>query len=175
VINDLCWWNNTLSEHGRFCRILHLNLVNPNVFVDASTSWGIGIWFDGKWDAWKLSDNWKGPSQDIGWLEGITLEFIIYILAASDFSDARVTIHSDNKGVISAFDKGQCRNPEINLSIRRSATTLASHNLLPSLVHVNPEDNLADPISCGILGSPALRLGVEFNMPNELIQFFLHV
>ena len=175
VINDLQWWNDTLLQQGRCRHIVHLKTVEPNIFVDTSTSWGIGIWFDGKWDAWKLADNWRGPCCDIGWLEGIALKFVIYILASLNFSNTRIIIHSDNKGVIGAFDKGRCRNFKINLSICRSLTVLASQNVIPNIVHVESKANLADPISRGILGPLDLRLGMKFDMPDELMQFFLHV
>ena len=175
LFDDLLWWNDTLSHRGKFCPLTPLELVNPNIYVDASTSWGIGIWFNGRWDAWRLADDWKGPSRDIGWLEGIALEFVIYILAALDFHDKCITIHSDNYGVIGTFDKGRCRNFEINLSIRHSATVLASCNIVPNLVHVASKANLPNPISRGILGPLVSRLDMHFDMPNELSQFFLHV
>ena len=41
VINDLQWWNDTLLQQGRYHHIIHLKTVDPNIFVDASTSWGI--------------------------------------------------------------------------------------------------------------------------------------
>ena len=145
------------------------------IFVDASTSQGISIIFQGSWDAWRLAESWQGPCRDIGWLEGIALEFIIYTLDTKNFQDLRVIIHSDNKGVIGAFDKGRCRNFEINLSIRRTSSILAARNIILDLLYVESEANLADPISRGILGSPELRLTSSFRMPSELHSFFSHV
>ncbi|KAK2464053.1 hypothetical protein APHAL10511_003923 [Amanita phalloides] len=49
VMSDLHWW---LVIEGRFRPISSLALIDPNIFVDASTSWGIGIWLDGHWEAW---------------------------------------------------------------------------------------------------------------------------
>ena len=176
VISDLRWWNNTLSIEGTSRSLVPLGPpVNLNLFVDASTSWGIGIYLDGKWDAWSILPNWKGPCRDIGWLEGVGLEFTIYVLEELGFSNAHITIYSDNKGVIGAFDKGRCRNFKINSSIRRSSNVLASKNILLNLVHVESEANLADPISRGILGSPESRLCTQFNIPDDIKSFFLHV
>ena len=75
----------------------------------------------------------SGPCQDIGWLNGIALKFIIYIVANLNFSNTHITIHSDNKGVIGTFNKGSCSNFEINLSQStiHSTTVVASHNIIP--------------------------------------------
>ena len=176
VISNLRWWNSTLSVEGISRSLISLGPpIDLNIFVDASTSWGIGLLFDRRWDAWSLLPGWKGPSRDISWLEGVALEFAIYTLEKLGLSNSHLTIYSDNKGVIGAFDKGRCRNFEINLSIRRSSVVLASNNLLLNLVHVESEANLADPISRGILGSSESRLRTQFDVPGDIKNFLLHV
>ena len=175
LISDLTWWKTTLSR-GRVSRPLTSrgNPTDLHIFVDASTSWGIGIVFGMRWDAWKTSAEWRGPSQDIGWLEGVAVELVIYMLEEKGIEDAHILVHSDNQGVIGAFDKGRSRNFEVNLSIRRSSSILAARNISISLTYIESEVNPADPISRGILGLPADRLFSNFPLPGELKPFLLH-
>jgi hypothetical protein len=77
-----------------------------NIYIDASTSWGIGLIFTQQWDAWKLKPNWKGPCRDIEWLEGVALKLLIYLLNLLNLQNTHLIIFSDNQGVITAFDKG---------------------------------------------------------------------
>ena len=80
----------------------------------------------GKWAAWRILEGWQGPGQDIGWLEGVAVELVTYILDELDLRDCCVKVRSDNVGVIGAFSKGRSRNFEVNLSIRQAAAIMAS-------------------------------------------------
>jgi len=176
VFSDLSWWKIILSR-GCISRPLipRGNPTDLRIFVDASTSWGIGLLIGESWDAWKTSPSWKGPFRDIGWLEGVALELLIYVLEEKGLHDLHVLVHSDNQGVIGAFDKGRSRNYETNLSIRRSASVLSALNISLSLVYVQSEKNPADPISRGINGPAADRLLSTFALPEELRPFLSHV
>jgi hypothetical protein len=90
------------------------------LFVDASTSWGIGIVIAGNWAAFKLRDNWKVEGRDICWLKTVAVEILIYILEAMGISNTTLLIHSDNQGTIGSLGKGRSRNFHVNLSIRRA-------------------------------------------------------
>jgi hypothetical protein len=72
------------------------------------------------WAAWCLKDGWKGPSRDIGWLEGVAVELALLSTRGMGVHNADVLIWSDNKGIIGAFTKGRCSNPMTNLSIHCS-------------------------------------------------------
>jgi hypothetical protein len=176
IITDLLWWKSILS-----CGCITRTLIpqgNPTdlyIFIDASTSWGIGILISQQWDAWQTSLTWKGPFCDIGWLEGVTLELLIYALEEKGLHDTHLLIHSDNQGVIGAFDKGRSRNFEVNLSIRCSASVLSTRNISLSLVYIESKENLADPILCGINGPTTDHLFSTFALPEELKPFLLHV
>lgn len=175
VISDLSWWESTLSVPGISRTLLPRgSALDLSLYVDASTSWGIGIIFGGKWDAWRLIEGWRGPSRDIGWLEGIALELLIYILEEQCLSDVHLLIHLDNQGVIGAFDKGRSRNFEVNLSIRRSTPIVAARNILLSLTYIESVINPADPVSRGILGDPLDFLASSFKLPDELRPFLSH-
>jgi hypothetical protein len=62
MMSDLRWWLTTLNQPD-FYRELHIRspIQDMGLFVDASTSWGIGIIVGGEWTALKLSDGWKIP------------------------------------------------------------------------------------------------------------------
>ena len=176
LISDLTWWKATLSQ-GRISRTLipRGSPLDLHIFVDASTSWGIGVLIGNQWDAWKTSANWRGPSRDIGWLEGVALELLVYVIEEKGLHDLHILVHSDNQGVIGAFDKGRSRNFEVNLSIRRTSCVLSANNLSLALEYIESEENPADPISRGITGSPADRLFSTFALPEELNPFLTHV
>ena len=61
--------------------------------------------------------NWSGAYRNIGWLEGVAVEFLVYVLVENGFHDCCILVRFDNKGVIAAFQRGRSRNVEVNLSI----------------------------------------------------------
>jgi hypothetical protein len=101
------------------------------IFVDASTSWGIGIDISGHWASFRLSDNWKAEGRDVCWLETLAIELLTYLLEDTSLQNAHLLIHSDNQGAIGALDKGHSRNFHINLSVRRIYTILSSLLIIP--------------------------------------------
>jgi hypothetical protein len=137
VYTELRWWLKKLSKPGLARSLIsHGPVVDLNLFVDASTSWGICISANGRWDAWRLRGNWRSKTRHIGWLEGVALEFLIYAIEQEKWHDVHLRVHSDNMGVISAFDKGRSRNADVNLSICRSALVLATHNITLDLTYI---------------------------------------
>src|SRR5882724_10900925 len=51
--------------------------INPYVWVNVSTDWGIGIMLGHLWATWRLKPSWKIDGHDIGWAESIALELAI--------------------------------------------------------------------------------------------------
>jgi hypothetical protein len=172
LLTDLKWWSARLAES--FCRSVHPpGPLSPlDIFVDASTSWGIGIVIDRKWMAFKLQPSWKIPGRDISWLEMVAVELTSYIFDVWDIHDVRVVIHSDNQGTIGAMGKGWSPNYHINMSIRRSFSILTPRFILPSLIYVESANNPADPISRGILGLDELRIPIRLRLPDVLNDAF---
>ncbi|KAF7332532.1 Reverse transcriptase/ribonuclease H [Mycena kentingensis (nom. inval.)] len=41
------------------------------MYGDASTDWGVGIYWDGKWDAFRTREGWKSKQRHITWLEAM--------------------------------------------------------------------------------------------------------
>ena len=176
MITDLKWWLSTLDNPKFYRKLLPRSPCHDmGLFVDASTSWGIGIIVAGKWTAFRLHQNWKVEGWDICWLETVAVEILLYILEAMNISNTTLLIHSDNQGTIGSLGKGRSRNFHINLSIRRAYVVLASQFITPELVYVASENNPADPISRGELGSLESRITVSFSLPDELRHVFLDV
>jgi hypothetical protein len=144
------------------------------IYVDASTSWGIGVVIDGRWIAFELVPDWKVPGRDITWLETLAVEFLSGIIASLGINNQTVLIHSDNQGTIGAMDKGRSPNYHINLSVRRTYTTFSSILAVPIFRYVPSAENLADPISRGETGPLSLRLQTSFRLPEELHEFFVN-
>lgn len=60
VITDLKWWLHTLNISDFHRKLLPRGpSQDMGLFVDASTSWGIGIVIAGSWAAFRLHKNWK--------------------------------------------------------------------------------------------------------------------
>lgn len=171
VINDLKWWFNTLS-HDQPPRSLSPrgSPIDIDIWVDASTDWGIGICIGNQWDAWRTIAGWKSSGRDIGWLEAIAVELAVRALYFAGWKDKSIIIHSDNQGVIGAFSHGRSRNFQVNLAIRRVEQLAMVSNVLHILTYTPSADNKADPISRGEVGSFESRLS-PCQLPNELNQF----
>ncbi len=157
----------TLKPHGPTLPL--------EIFVDASTDWGIGMVIDSLWDAWHLIPGWKDQGQNIGWLKALAVELVIYVVEERGVHDASIIVHSDNQGFIGSFDKGCSHSISMNLAIQRCCTILAAKNIHLSLVYVASAMNPADPILHGDLGLKSSRLRSDFVLPKELIPFIAHV
>ncbi|SJL12757.1 uncharacterized protein ARMOST_16188 [Armillaria ostoyae] len=118
MIQDLKWWETTLSKPSLFCSLQPKGpQLDWDISVDASMDWGIGMIVNSKWDAWSLHPGWKSEGRNISWLEALAIEFLVYILEANDLRDVTIPAHSDNQRVISAFEKSHSQSISINLSI----------------------------------------------------------
>lgn len=174
LFTDLRWWSSTLCQIGIVRTLIPRNpSEDHHIFVDASTSWGIGIMVGASWASFQLAPDWKEPGKDICWLETLAVEFMVYLFEALGFQNQCILIHSDNQGTIGAVDKGRSGNRHINLSIRRTYSVLSSLFITPQFAYVASEDNPADPLSRGESGPPDSRLPYKFKLPDELAPFFL--
>jgi len=175
VITDLTWWLRALENTSPVRRLYPpTDPIDLDIWVDASTDWGIGITAKGKWDAWRTVEGWQGPGHDIGWLEAMAIEFLIGTLVSNDLKDSHILIRSDNQGVMGAFTKGHSRNFEVNLAIRRTEALIDGANISLSFQYVESAFNLADPISRGILPLHVHRLPSNFVPNHNIARFFTH-
>jgi hypothetical protein len=176
MLLDLQWWLCSLIKPDFFCELFICGPIQDlGLFVDASTSWGIGIVVGGEWAAFKLHEGWKIPGQDICWLKTVPVEMLVYILEAKGIKNATLLIHSNNQGTIGSLDKGRSQNFHINLSIHCTYLVLALLFITPHLVYITSEANPADPISRGKLGITDMHISTSFSLPDELRQLFVNV
>ncbi|KAF7300881.1 Reverse transcriptase ribonuclease h [Mycena kentingensis (nom. inval.)] len=172
----LKWWRATLSVPG-IPRVLVTRgpVQDLRLYVDASTDWGIGTYWDGQWDAFRMKEGWKSKSRHITWLEAIALEFMVYTIEAAGLCDANLKIYSDNQGVIGAFRKGRSPNSEINLAIRRMEVVLDARNIALELEYVPSMENPADKLSRGVRGDERDRMPFRFEIPSDLKPYLYRI
>ncbi|KAF7319673.1 hypothetical protein MKEN_00748500 [Mycena kentingensis (nom. inval.)] len=141
---------------------------------DASTSWGIGVVFDGVWDAWKLAPGWnRDPERKIGWAEMVAVELGLRLAVRRDVREVHLHLRSDNQGVIGSLDAGKARNSEQNAVLRRIVSLMRSHSIWLSTTYVPSTLNLADRPSRGLDPDPPLpRNSTRIKIPSVLAQFF---
>ena len=99
-------------------------------WVDASSTWDIGVILGQEWDAWMLRPGWNKGGRDIGWAEFVAIELGLLFAAHQGFSNIHFLVNSDNQGVIHAIEGGKSRNPEQNVVLQRTTTLIACHNFL---------------------------------------------
>ena len=173
VLSDIEWWRTRLSAGFCGSTLSKPPPVSPVEFwVDASSSWGVGVVFDGEWDAWKFSPGWNTDGRNIGWAEIIAIELGLLLAVHKGYSHSHFLIKSDNQGVIHAIEGGKSRSPSQNLVLQRITTLLAQHELSISSLYVPSLDNLADPPSRGL---PAVGRSkhLSFHVPLHLHPFFV--
>ncbi|TFY65320.1 hypothetical protein EVJ58_g2059 [Rhodofomes roseus] len=176
ALEDVAWWQGKLAED--FCgQTLFLPPLDESldIFVDASTSWGIGLIVGGKWCAWKLAEGWKSDGQDIGWAEMVAVELAVRHLVAIGAMGVMHLIRSDNKGVIGALDAGRSHSIQQNRILREIVSIFNLHRIWAKTLYVNTKDNLADPPSRGIFPDMADRLEYTFRIPSHLEPFVQYV
>src|ERR1700678_4551191 len=142
MITDLRWWLAELNKPSVYRELRPRGEIQDlGIYVDASTSWGIGIIIQGRWASFRLQPDCKTEGRDICWLETLALEFLFYFLEAMDLNNTYLLIHSNNQGAIGALNKGQSLNYHTNLSIRCLYTVLIARFITPLLQFVPSKDN----------------------------------
>lgn len=175
---ELQWWSAALATKP--VRLLTQELEIDDVleiWVDASSAFGIGAVIDGEWLAWRWKEGWKGFGQDghnIGWAEMIGIELVVRALAVLGKTDCNCLIRSDNKGAIDAIKKGASRNIPSNQSIIRINSIRVPLNIDISPSYVTSEQNRADPVSRGDY-SGLHRSHIQIDLPPLLSAVLVHV
>lgn len=152
--DDMLWWDSKLSE-----TFVGMHIIRPpppldmEIFVDASTSWGVGMILEGRWLAWELKHGWESEGRNIGWGEMIAIELAVRTLVAGKLSNAHVIIRSDNQGVIGALRGGKSRGEQQNAILRKIVWLMQEHGIWVSTEYVNTKENPADGPSRGIFPS----------------------
>jgi len=145
--------------------------VDLNLWVDASTSWGIGLCSNVSWAAWHLLNGWNSAGWDISWAESIAIELAIMWLMQCGWRNTCFKLNCDNTLVIASFWKGRSRNPAHNESLTRITANLAAYNLSITPSYVQSSTNRADSFSRGILGHPHRHIVPQIDIPCDLFPF----
>lgn len=83
---DIVWWGGQLRQV--FCgRSIHKIPLREDIqlFVDASSSWGIGLVVGERWCAWELAKGWQGKGRDISWAEMVAVELAVRWMVEAGF------------------------------------------------------------------------------------------
>ncbi|KAF7763882.1 hypothetical protein Agabi119p4_8419 [Agaricus bisporus var. burnettii] len=173
TMQDVAWWYATLKMPSPGSSIKPPPPpVDINLWVDASTSYGIGVVFDDSWEAWRLVSGWdRHPQRRIGWAEAIALECGIRWAIHRGMKNSHFIIKSDNMGVIGALEGGKSRNVEQNIVLQRITTLLRIHSLWISTSYTPSASNLADAPSRGVAPPGLLRSVDTFTLPAPLSSF----
>lgn len=175
TLADIKWWRLQLSLP--FCGSPISNPPQPSIiefWVDASTSWGIGVVFNNEWDSWKLADSWdSNQHHNIGWAEIIAINCGLRLAVHHGFTNIHFTIKSDNMGVIGAIEGGKSRNPEHNHVLQQITTLLRTNSIWLSSLYIPSKLNIADKPSRGIPLDNIPRSSDTFPLPPYLTHFLI--
>jgi hypothetical protein len=169
---DIRWWRDQLALDFCGSTLSKPPPASPVEFwVDASSSWGIGVVFAGEWEAWRFSTGWDTDGRNIGWAEIVAIELGLLFAVHKGFSDTHFLIKSDNQGVIHAIKGGKSRSPTQNLVLQHITSLLSQHKLWISSLYVPSVDNLADPPSRGYPAVGFPRAISSPTLPSYLLPF----
>jgi hypothetical protein len=80
------------------------------LYIDALTSFGIGIMVGGYIAAWHLLPFWQRLGIDVGWAEMAAVEIMLAAIIGWGTWICMATFHLDNKGVNFALHAGHSQN-----------------------------------------------------------------
>jgi len=175
AISDISVWRELLSIPHASRTLEPRPIVDPGVWVDASSEWGLAIVVSDQWRAWKLVSGWKKDRRDIGWAESVALELAIRHLIATGHTKVTITVRSDNQGAIGQYNKGRGGNVPTNECIRRSVAIMMDASIDIAPEYVRSEDNRADGPSRGRDLNNDWRLPHVFGIPEALKSFIADV
>ena len=170
-LNNLLWWSHVLAKPNPSHTLVILPEIDLDVWVDASSPWGIGILVNNKWAAWKLINGWDSASRDISWAEAIAIKMAVMWLSSNRFQNCAIKIKCDNSSVINSFWKGRSHNFERNQSLIHITALLAASNLMINLCYIPSVLHKANSLSRGVAGANGLCLVPHVPVPEPLCAF----
>jgi hypothetical protein len=151
LLSSIVFWREAL--HHPFCGLLLRKpppAVPTELWVNASTLFGIGTVFDGQWQAWQLAPGWKVDSRNIGWAKMLAIELDLRLALARGFWDTHFLIRSNNMGVTGALKARRSRNLEQNRILQCIAVLMRANGLWVTLLYVTSATNLSDRLLRGL-------------------------
>jgi hypothetical protein len=175
VATDITWWREELAKPRVVLRIQEPPPIQTEeIFVDASTSWGVGITYRGKWLAWKFREGWFSEGRCIGWGEMVAIELALRTLVAAKVKNAHLSLRSDNQGVIGALAAGKSYNAQENAILQQILQLYHEHSIWFTITYIPSKENPADPPSRGEFASRKLMIGSPPRIPSHLKKYVLH-
>jgi hypothetical protein len=175
LLTDLSWWHTTLSSPPPPTQLsLPPPISQIQFFVDASTSFGIGIVLENEWESWKLIKGWMRDGRDIGWAESVAIELGLHLAITRGYTHLHIPLRSDNEGVIFSLAAGRSRNPAVNSTLRNIFTLIHTHNIWLSVTYIDSRYNLADRPSRGIPPDDIPRTQTYLPIPPHLSSYLTH-
>jgi hypothetical protein len=174
VLDDIAYWRAELS--ASFCGS---TLCNPpplspvEFWVDALTSYGVGVVFAGHWVAWQFRTGWMAGGRNIGWAEMIAIELGICVAIELGFCNTHFVVRSNNMGVIGSVGTGKAQNTEQNRSLQQIVALMCTNSLWITSEYVASAANIADAPSRGVLAADREPLLAHIPMPPCLSMYLL--
>jgi hypothetical protein len=172
VAKDVKWWRTRLAKDDCGSKLEIPPKISSNkVFVDASTSWGIGLVVNGEWCTWKLKEGWKVEGCNIGWAEMVAVELAVWMLIAMGKDGCHLHVWLDNAGVVGALKGSQSWNAKQNSRLQQILGLFIAQHMWLSIGWVSTEENLADAPSRGKFPPVKAELKSRFALLEYLTQF----
>jgi hypothetical protein len=152
---DLSWWDKYPAKLKVDMQLCTTRTADDalGLFCDASGSYSIGIMIEKHYDSLKFADGWhtaQDTQHDIGWAEALALELLItFLFESRPLYNAHLLVHTDNTGVIGAWNKCSSCNKGTNTIIGHILRILLHNQCFLSLAYIESTANLADAPSRG--------------------------
>lgn len=177
VREDLDFWRETLYSFK------HLRLIASPVPVDiswvgdASTSYGIGVLVGKSWTQFKTSSTWETAAPDvkhINFLETVAIRIGLLMVIGLGYKQGRhLVVWTDNTTTQAAITNRKSKNRAVNEEWKVIQHLLIHSQLEITAKRVTSEDNPADKLSRGLLGSCLETDRYPLVLPADLKDYFV--
>jgi len=160
-------------------RSIPSSVLVTEVFVDACPH-GIGFSLDDRWLAWTFARNHpdiprgRTGSIKMSWAELLAVELCVGVLLAAGYSNTKIRLRSDHKGVVKALKKGRWAKKEyLDVILQRILGHCQSEGLVLEPAYIWTRKNPADKPSRGVY-PPDMMFEYCPPVPQHLVEF-LHL
>ena len=150
MLIDLDWWGDFLAQPRLLFPLPNFSPYLPlAAYSDASSGFGIGLSYNGRWAAFSYQRHFKPGSHDIAWAEALGVLLLLHFLQLHLPQSLRFSINCDNQVVTKCFLVGRSRNPLVNSVLKDIFSLLFINKWDLQLNYIPGCDNPADAPSRG--------------------------